>query len=415
MAVCPFCAEKVKDAAIVCRHCGRFLGTAGDLSQRLRRIEEGIDRKLSLLEQQTYNSSAEPYVITCVFWALFCGIVSGFGYLSAWEASYGLDLVWLLLTFGVPLIVATALGYRHPGTRSQRNLGFLLIGLASALGLVLPAMFVMGEISQIESLIMLLVFAFSTWGAGVLGRRLRSFISKKRIWRPIGRGALALAPIVIGFIFQARAARDNRDTLEVIGGRDEYVETLGSGWLAPVALEEVLQIVHDGLLEEDAGYLSSPVFRDAMAQLRAERWIDYPGATYDSATVTESGIRRLGIQQATDISTDSIFYGTTSEEGIWLRLSAPMPSEFTIDVESDGDATLQLWDGSGDILLAENDDRGDEVSVADSLWTSEVRDPLIRRRLVAGTYFLRVGDFFNEEQRFRGIVLTNSVSSSAGN
>ena len=43
---CPFCAEDIKKAAIVCKHCGRDLPTAiGKLEQKEDISQEVIDKK----------------------------------------------------------------------------------------------------------------------------------------------------------------------------------------------------------------------------------------------------------------------------------------------------------------------------------------------------------------------------------
>ena len=346
--------------------------------------------------------------------------MSGFAHAVAWEAFptvtfFGLAVVWYTTTFGVPLAASMALGYWHPGAQGTSHLGYPIIGLSSALGVTLSGLLVLSDIDRAEILALFLILPVSTLSAGMLGRWLRNterrrLIATRQVWRPLGQFALAFVPLVVGVFAEVREWQDDRTVRSELasrsdGGAQSVTGPLGSTQATPPVLESVLLVVRDsgeGQLEER--YLRSPSFLNAMEQLRLERLIDYPGSNHAVAALTERGARRMGMLLATDVLPNEAFAGRTSGRSVWFRLDVQGAGNFIIDVTSDGDGILELYDASGDTLLAQNDDRGGEE--ADSF------DPLIERRLPVGTYFIRVGDFFDENQEFEGVVRRETTESS---
>ena len=358
------------------------------------RTEEAIDKKLSDLDQKTKDAlnRTEPYAVTCILVALLCGIVSGFVHALALETfpavtSIGLGVFWYATTFGVPILASAALGYWHPGAQGTSHLAYLIIGLSSALGVTVSGMAAPSGLDRAELLVLFLMLPITTWSGGMLGLLLRP--ADRAVWRPLGQFALAFVPLVLGVLAEARQWQDIRRTNIGVLGPPEAVETSASTQDAPTELESILLAAAEERLEEY--YFRSPLFLASLEAIRLQGLITYSDTHVE---VTPEGDRRVGMLRAEDIRPGQRFDGVTSEQGAWFRFSVQSAGEFTIDVDSGGDGMLELYDAFELTLLADNDDRS----------PGEV-DPLIRRRLLPGTYLIRVGDFTDDEQVFEGSVV----------
>jgi VIT1/CCC1 family predicted Fe2+/Mn2+ transporter len=150
---CPYCLEEVKEAAVVCSHCGRDL-LASKLGPTLEKVS-GLEKRLSSLEKQLslpetrasepgpsqskQNTHEQNNVVEDVlehlhiwFWlaALFCGVVPVMAYLLLdYVHAFWVSFIILLL----PLAVGFEAGFYVSG-RHWRDyvVSGIFVGLLSA-------------------------------------------------------------------------------------------------------------------------------------------------------------------------------------------------------------------------------------------------------------------------------------------
>ncbi len=121
MKTCPFCADKIPDAALICPHCGTDLAAAAeDAAAQLRAAGSPLLQTVMLIAgyillARLVNASILYFTVrTLGFWsAILAGAASlaivGFGVLRAQQSKRFALRLWLLV-YGVFVVIYTVTG-----------------------------------------------------------------------------------------------------------------------------------------------------------------------------------------------------------------------------------------------------------------------------------------------------------------
>ncbi len=75
MKTCPYCAEEVQDAAIVCKHCGRDLATGTDGTPQ--RTVTSVAPALAGLSQDTEDERGDRKALALLGIGALAGLILG--------------------------------------------------------------------------------------------------------------------------------------------------------------------------------------------------------------------------------------------------------------------------------------------------------------------------------------------------
>jgi len=144
---CPYCAEEVQAAAVVCKHCGRDFSLVGPLLHAARDCEArlaAVEERLQVLEAESASTSAAvpaawrlPIGWHCVFAGLVAAIPAGLGHVlwvttGRLASGPGLAGAWLFVLS--PFVVGFWAGLGLPGFHLR---AYTLTGTFTGIGVFL--------------------------------------------------------------------------------------------------------------------------------------------------------------------------------------------------------------------------------------------------------------------------------------
>lgn len=152
---CPFCAEDVKDEAIVCKHCSSSLTVTSSL---MRRVED-LSKRLSDIEADRINSAIPvtrlrlwPILLTVLIAVSLGAAVFAISD-HAVSRKYDEDLIEILVNIALSLVQFSAglsLGYFHPLIPFRKLVAFISM-LVALLVLIAINVTVFGSLRGIDS------------------------------------------------------------------------------------------------------------------------------------------------------------------------------------------------------------------------------------------------------------------------
>ena len=138
---CPYCAERIKAAAIYCKHCHRHLGKTDDLVDRLADLHAAVaalEASIAVLPAEMAEHSQQsdvrpPGWLVVLTMALAASLIAGLANYIWWQVPSGdpSEAVLLAVSIGAAPVAALMLGIHHPVPRWRR---MTVIGTIAAVG-----------------------------------------------------------------------------------------------------------------------------------------------------------------------------------------------------------------------------------------------------------------------------------------